>query len=88
MEYAFTFNPENDFRICFFFDLSNGVFQIPEGGYFISTDKENHQKLELYTTYKINKRVSFLLKIPITLILKLFQKYLLNSIKRNCERHK
>ncbi len=86
IEYAFTFNPENDFRICFFFDLTNGVFQIPEGAYLISPLSVNKYKLKLYSTYKIDKRVSFLLKIPITFILKLFQKYLLNSIKRNCER--
>lgn len=34
-EYSFSFNPENGFRVGYLFDLSNGVFHIPSGSYYL-----------------------------------------------------
>ena len=78
-EYSFSFNPEEGFRVAYFFDLSNGVFQIPTGSYYLS---ENGQViLELETTYSIHKYLFILLYIPVTIVLKIFQKFLLTSNK-------
>jgi hypothetical protein len=83
-EYTFSFNPEKNFIICYFFDLSEGVFRIPSGAYYLTTNSGS-TKLKLVTTYSIDKRLYFLLNLPVRGILKLFQKYLLSSIKKNSE---
>ena len=81
-QYSFSFNPEKNFKVCYFFELSEGVFRIPRGEYFLSTNS-SFTTLKLATTYSIDKRFYFLLNLPVRLILKLFQRYLLSSIKRN-----
>jgi hypothetical protein len=83
-EYSFSFNPENGFRVAYFFDLSNGVFQIPTGSYYLS--ENGHVTLELQTTYSIHKYLFVLLYLPVTIVLKLFQRFLLTSIKKNSEK--
>jgi len=83
-EYSFSFNPENGFRVAYFFDLSNGVFQIPTGSYYLS--ENDPVTLKLQTTYSIHKYLFVLLYIPITMVLKLFQRFLLTSIKKNSEK--
>jgi hypothetical protein len=83
-EYSFSFNPENGFRVAYFFDLSNGVFQIPTGSYYLS--ENGHVTLELQTTYSIHKSLFVLLYIPVTIVLKIFQRFLLTSIKKNSEK--
>jgi hypothetical protein len=83
-EYSFSFNPEKGFRVCYFFELSEGVFQIPTGAYYLTTIGET-TTLKLTTTYSIDKRLYFLFNIPARLILKAFQRYLLTSIKKNSE---
>lgn len=83
-QYSFSFNPERGFRVAYFFDLSNGVFQIPTGSYYLS---ENGQvTLELQTTYSIHKYLFILFYVPVTIVLKLFQRFLLTSIKKNSEK--
>lgn len=83
-EYSFSFNPENGFRVAYFFDLSKGVFQIPTGSYYLN---ENEQvTLELQTTYSIHKYLFIFFYIPVIIVLKLFQRFLLTSIKRNSEK--
>jgi hypothetical protein len=84
VEYAFSFNPEKGFKVLYFFELSEGVFQIPSGAYKLIT-KEQITTLELTTTYSIDKRLYFLFNIPVRIILMAFQRYLLNSIKKNSE---
>jgi hypothetical protein len=83
-EYSFSFNPEKGFKVCYFFELSEGVFRIPSGEYYLNTNAGS-TKLKLVTTYSIDKRFYFLLNLPVRGILKLFQKYLLSSIKKNSE---
>jgi hypothetical protein len=83
-EYSFSFNPEKGFTVCYLFDLSEGVFRIPSGAYFLAIGS-NSTKLKLVTTYSIDKRIYFLLNLPVRGILKIFQRYLLASIKKNSE---
>ncbi|MBV4357463.1 hypothetical protein [Pinibacter aurantiacus] len=83
-EYSFSFNPEKGFKVLYFFELSEGVFQIPTGAYYLTTTGET-TTLQLTTTYSIDKRLYFLFNIPARMILKVFQRYLLKSIKKNSE---
>lgn len=83
-EYSFSFNPEKGFKVCYFFDLSEGVFQIPTGAYYLTTIGQT-TTLKLVTTYSIDRQLNFLLSIPVRLILKVFQRYLLKSIRKNSE---
>jgi hypothetical protein len=83
-EYSFSFNPEKGFRVCYLFELSAGVFRIPGGAYILTT-KANSTNLKLVTTYSIDKRLYFLFNLPVRFILKIFQRYLLTSIKKNSE---
>lgn len=83
-EYSFSFNPEKGFRVCYIFELSEGVFQIPFGAYYLTTSGQT-TTLKLATTYSIHRRLYFLFNIPARLILKTFQRYLLTSIKKNSE---
>ena len=83
-EYSFSFNPEKGFRVCYLFELSEGVFRIPSGAYFLTTDP-NSTNLKLVTTYSIDKRLYIFCNLPVRLILKIFQRYLLTSIKKNSE---
>jgi hypothetical protein len=83
-QYSFSFNPEKGFRVCYFFELSEGVFQIPTGAYYLTTN-EQITTIELTTTYSIDRKLYFLFNIPARLILKVFQRYLLRSIKKNSE---
>jgi hypothetical protein len=83
-EYSFSFNPENGFKVAYIFDLANGVFQIPAGAYYLS--ENGGVILELQTTYSIHKYLFVLLYLPVTIVLKLFQRFLLTSIKRNSEK--
>lgn len=83
-EYSFNFNPEKGFKVGYFFDISDGIFRVPSGSYLL-TKNETGTALQLSTTYSLDRRFYFLLNIPVRLILKVFQKHLLTSIKRNIE---
>jgi hypothetical protein len=83
-EYSFNFNPEKGFKVGYLFDISDGIFRILNGAYFLTTNK-NITTLQLSTNYSIDRRVYFLLNIPVRLILKIFQRHLLTSIKKNSE---
>ena len=83
-EYSFSFNPEKGFKVLYFFELSEGVFQIPTGAYYLTTSGQT-TSLKLTTTYSVDKQLYFLFNIPVRLILKTFQRYLLSSIKKNSE---
>ncbi len=83
-EYSFNFNPEKGFKVGYFFDISDGIFRVPNGSYFLK-DKGDKIELQLATTYSLDRRVYYLFNIPVRLILRAFQKYLLSSIKKNSE---
>ena len=83
-EYSFLFNPEKGFRVGYFFELSEGVFRILSGAYFLTIDG-GRTTLRLKTEYSIDNRFYLLFSLPVKIILKAFQRYLLNSIKKNSE---
>ncbi|SIT95081.1 hypothetical protein [Pontibacter indicus] len=83
-EYSFLFNPEKGFRVGYFFELSEGVFRILSGAYFL-TYSGSKTTLRLKTEYSIDNRFYLLFSLPVNIILKAFQRYLLNSIKKNSE---
>jgi hypothetical protein len=83
-EYSFDFNPEPGFIVAHFFDLSDGIFRVPNGSYLLF-ENNGTTTLQLSTTYSLDKRVYLLLKLPVRLILKAFQRYLIRSIKKNSE---
>lgn len=85
-KYSFSFNPEAGFRVCYFFELSKGVFRIPLGEYLLSSDGQR-TCLRLGTTYSIDRRFYIFLHFPVWLILKIFQRYLLTSIKNISQRN-
>ncbi|HSZ24621.1 MAG TPA: hypothetical protein VK766_02830 [Cytophagaceae bacterium] len=86
-EYSFEFNPEKGFKVCYLFELSEGVFRIPSGAYFLTTN-QNITTLKLRTMYSIDKRLYWIFNLPARVLLMLFQRYLLTSIKKNSERWK
>lgn len=81
-EYAFSFNPEKGFKVAFFFDLSDGLVQIQTGSYVLTTHDETTQ-IELGTEYSIDARVAPILSIPVRIVLRGFQRFLLTAITRN-----
>lgn len=83
-EYSFEFNPEQGFMVGHFFDLSDGIFRVPNGSYLLTKDNGT-TTLQLSTTYSLDKRLYFLFNLPVRVILKAFQRYLLRSIKKNSE---
>ncbi|WP_316793028.1 hypothetical protein [Pedobacter frigoris] len=84
VEYSFSFNPEKGFRVLYCFDISIGVFRILSGSYLLS-DQGEKTVLTLNSTYSIDRSLYYLLNLPVRIILKIFQRYLLISIKRNTE---
>ena len=81
-EYAFTFNPESGFKVVFFFDLSDGVVQIPSGSYLLDS-AGGQTVIRLSTQYSIDRRLHLVLGPPVRIMLRVFQRYLLRSIAGN-----
>lgn len=81
-EYAFTFNPEKGFKVFFFFDLSDGLVQIPAGSYLLSEHSPS-TTIQLRTQYSIDRRVAFLFELPVRVCLRGFQRFLLTAISKN-----
>lgn len=82
--YAFTFNPEQGFKVLYLFDLSDGPVQIPSGAYDLSPEPGG-TRITLRTEYSIDRRARLVLQLPVTAMLKLFQRYLLRGIARNAD---
>ena len=80
--YSFLFNPEPGFRVGYIFELSSGIFRMLSGAYHLREDTQGTW-LTLETKYSVQRNMSYLLLGPITLVLRLFQRYLLTSIKKN-----
>jgi hypothetical protein len=83
-EYSFSFNPEKGFTVFYGFDISSGIFRILEGSYLL-VGKDQKTMLTLSSTYSIDRRFFYLFNFPVRMILKVFQRYLLTSIKKNTE---
>ncbi len=83
--YEFSFAPEIGFRAGHFFDLSKGPFKVLRGAYTLMPS-DPVIILELVSWYSVTDPTRRLFGIPIRWVLELFQRYLLESIKRNSER--
>ena len=59
-EYSFDFNPEKGFRVGYFFDLSDGVFQVPNGSYSLEAQDDNQASNDcVFNLSKFVQQVSF-----------------------------
>lgn len=83
--YAFTFQPDPGFRVAYVLDLADGPFQMKAGAYRI-TSAHNGVQLSLSSRYELYGIAGVCLRIPVRLVLSLFQRYLLRGIKANAER--
>lgn len=83
--YAFTFAADPGFRVVFCFDLSDGPFRMLSGAYLIRPTERGAQ-LSLSSQYELRGLVGACIGLPVRLILRLFQAYLLRGIRINAER--
>lgn len=83
--YAFTFRADPGFRVGYLLDLSDGPFQMKAGTYRIIPGQTG-VSLSLSSEYELEGLVGLLLRVPVRLVLALFQRYLLRRIKANAER--
>ena len=82
VHYAFTFQPEKGFRVVYLFDLADGVFQMQRGAYHLMRD-EDGVLLSLTSWVSLRGPFMRLLALPVRLILRNYQRFLLRSIARN-----
>lgn len=83
--YDFTFNAEPGFRVAYLLDLADGPFQMKAGAYRIVAAQAGVQ-LTLASEYQLSGVFGWCLRLPVWLVLNLFQRYLLRGIKANAER--
>lgn len=84
-KYAFTFQASKNFKVGYIFNLCTGPFQIMTGEYVL-IPKQDKTELTLKTNYTLSKNKNWLLRFPVRGVLKLFQNYFLNGIKKNAEK--
>lgn len=83
--YAFTFRADPGFRVAYLLDLSDGPFRMKAGTYRI-TPGQGGVHLFLSSQYELYGMAGVCLRVPVRLVLALFQRYLLRGIKVNAER--
>ena len=83
--YAFTFKPDPGFRVAYCLDLSDGPVRMVAGGYQINRS-ESGSRLTLSSQYELWGVPGACLRLPVRLVLHLFQSYLLRGIRINSER--
>ena len=83
--YAFTFRADPGFRVAYLLDLSNGPFRMKAGAYRIAPN-QGGVRLSLSSQYELCGIIGVCLRVPMRLVLDLFQRYLLRGIKANAER--
>ena len=84
--YDFTFQADPGFRAGYLLDLSDGPFQMKAGSYHIVLGQDGVQ-LTLASQYELRGFFGWCLRLPVHLVLDLFQRYLLRGIKANAERN-
>lgn len=84
-QYDFTFQATPGFRVAYLFNLHSGPFQMKAGSYRIIKQQDGI-KLTLASLYELRGLVGFLIYLPVTIVMNLFQAYLLSGIKANAER--
>ena len=83
--YAFTFRPDPGFRVAYVLDLSDGPFRMKAGAYRLAPGRGG-VRLSLSSQYELQGVTGVGLRVPVRLVLTLFQRYLLRGIKANVER--
>lgn len=83
--YEFTFRADPGFRVAYLLDLSDGPFQMKAGAYRIVPEQAG-VRLTLSSRYQLKGLIGLALRLPVRLVLALFQRYLLRGIKANAER--
>lgn len=83
--FAFTFEADPGFRVAYLLDLSEGPFRMIAGAYRI-TRTETETFLSLSSTYELRGATGFCLRRPVSLVLRVFQNYLLRGIRTNARR--
>ena len=83
--YAFTFKPDPGFRVGYFLDLSDGPFLMKAGAYRMTPAGEG-TRISLSSDYELNGIMGLLLRVPVRIVLHLFQSHLLKGIRANAER--
>lgn len=81
--YAFTFRADTGFKVAFVLDLSRGPFQLVSGEYHM-VHNGGGIEVTLISTYFV-RGLMRPLSIPIAIVMRAFQRYLLSSIKKSCE---
>jgi hypothetical protein len=83
--YGFTFSADRGFRVGWVLDLSAGPFRLRSGRYLLDL-RDDGIELTLTTRYCLSGVAGAVLRFPVALVLRLFQKYLLSGIRKNAER--
>jgi hypothetical protein len=83
--FGFTFEADPGFRVAYCLDLARGPFRMRSGAYRIEPALAG-ARLSLMSEYELQGWVGALLRVPVGLVLLLFQAYLLRGIRRNAER--
>ncbi len=83
--YAFTFQADPGFRVAYLLDLSDGPFRMIAGTYHLTAEQRG-VRLSLSSQYALYGLRGMRLRLPVRLVLALFQRYLLRGIKANAER--
>ena len=81
--YAFSFNRDKGFKVGYLLDISDGVFQIKTGAYTLEQKNDSVVELKLSTDFSLHRYVYPFFIIPVYIVLRVFQRYLLTSIRKN-----
>lgn len=83
--YTFSFQPDPGFRVAYCFDLSKGPFRIISGSYELR-DHPKGIELFLASHYTLRGVIGNLIALPVWVLMRIYQRYLLHNIRVNCER--
>jgi hypothetical protein len=83
--FGFTFHADPGFRVGWLLDLGSGPFCMRSGAYRFRP-ADSGIELTLVTRYSLRGVAGACLKLPVGLILRIFQRYFLAGIRRNAER--
>lgn len=84
--YAFRFQPDPGFRVAYYFDLTKGPFRIISGSYELHAHPQGIELL-LASHYTLRGVIGNLIALPVWLLMRIYQNFLLHSIRANCERN-
>lgn len=81
--YAFTFRADRGFKVAFVLDLACGPFRLVSGEYHMA-ERDGGIDLILTSTYFVGGLMRPF-SLPIAIVMRAFQRYLLSAIKKSCE---